>query len=217
MSSASKASHCTACGASAPEGAVFCPKCGKSLTGSDPPSHRPASLTGPGSAPSEPETDLWTGSYSWKGMIGSWFGAFFLTIVFLVGAYFAAGHWKDHAWTIWGVAGGLSALLWIGNALILLYRQMSISYRLTSQLLVIQRGIVFVTFDRIELMDIDDISVSQGIIDRILGVGTISILSSDVSDPKLDLIGITDVQTVAEILDKARRKRREKAVRMEAI
>jgi hypothetical protein len=83
--------------------------------------------------------------------------------------------------------------------------------------LTVQRGIISVTQDRLELIDIDDITVEQSFVDRMLGIGTIIIRSSDTSDPVLPLIGIDGVQNVADILDKARRKKRAKAMKVEHI
>jgi hypothetical protein len=50
------------------------------------------------------------------------------------------------------------------------------------------------------------------------GVGTIKLLSSDLSDPKLVLRGIDDVRRVANVIDDARREeRRKRAVYMETV
>ena len=68
------------------------------------------------------------------------------------------------------------------------------------------------------LIDIDDVTFSQGLVQRMVGVGTIRIVSSDRSHPELFLYGIADVQEVAETLDDVRRKeRRRRGLHIEAI
>lgn len=163
-----------------------------------------------------PEVELWSGSYCWKHMIGSWIVAVLVTIGIFVFAYFLAKvpQVGDHALMVWLSAAGLVAAIWVYLLLILLYRQLAISYRLTNEILTIQRGVVSITQDRLELQDVDDITVEQGLVDRMLGIGTIVIRSSDVSDPVLPLEGINDVQTVADLLDKTRRKKRARGMKV---
>jgi hypothetical protein len=64
--------------------------------------------------------------------------------------------------------------------------------------------------DRIEAIDIDDVSFSQGPVERMLGVGSIRILSSDQSHPTMDLPGIENVRAVASLIDEVRRQERRK-------
>ena len=81
---------------------------------------------------------------------------------------------------------------------------------LTNQRLVHHYGILTRVTNRIEVIDIDDIKFTQNILERILGVGTIQILSTDVSDPKLVIRGIDDVKRVFALMDDARRDERRK-------
>jgi hypothetical protein len=64
--------------------------------------------------------------------------------------------------------------------------------------------------DRIEVIDVDDVSCEQGIVERMLGVGTIRIQSSDRTHPELSLLGIENVRQVAELIDDTRRKERQR-------
>ena len=54
------------------------------------------------------------------------------------------------------------------------------------------------------MLDVNDITVEQGLLERIVGVGTIRISSSDRTHPELDLPGIENVKEVAALLDNAR-------------
>ncbi len=72
--------------------------------------------------------------------------------------------------------------------------------------------------DRIEVIDIDDVTYEQGIVQRMLGVGTIRMSSSDRSHPELVLSGIDGVERVADMIDDIRRKeRRKRGLHIEAI
>ena len=98
--------------------------------------------------------------------------------------------------------------MWTGLVVRLLYLQLSRHYLLSNQRFVHERGLLCREIDRIESIDIDDVSYVQGPLERMLGVGTIRILSSDQSHPTLKLPGIENVQTVAALIDETRRQER---------
>jgi uncharacterized membrane protein YdbT with pleckstrin-like domain len=138
-------------------------------------------------------------------MINSWLLASLITVTLLVIAI---------VWRItpeqWLVAGGLAGLMWLGLLLTLLVRKLNVSYELTDQRLIHKVGILRRTTDRIEVIDMDDISYDQSIFERLLGVGSIRVTSSDQTHPKFVLRGIDDVQHVASTMDEARRQERVK-------
>ena len=112
--------------------------------------------------------------------------------------------------TVWLVLtiGLLSLWIWLlGTAL---YRKFSDQYWLTTQRLKHRNGILFRQANRLELIDIDDVSYRQGPVQAMLGLGTIQIKSSDSSHPELDMVGIANVQQVADMIDDARREERRK-------
>ena len=71
-----------------------------------------------------------------------------------------------------------------------------------------RRGILRQRTDRIELIDIDDVVSVQTIVDRIFDVGTVRVLSSDRSNPVLELKGMSDLRQMAEMIDGARLEER---------
>ena len=116
------------------------------------------------------DQQLWEGGYSSRAMAGPALLAVLLTLVALVaGIYFEQLGW---------VAAAI-LLGWIGLYLVLLYRQISVRYFLTTQRFVHQAGVLRRVTERIETIDIDDISVEQRFVERLLGVGTIRMSSSD--------------------------------------
>jgi len=111
---------------------------------------------------------------------------------------------------IWGFGLGAIALWWVLAIGTYFYRRMSIFYELTSQRFIHTSGIFVRTTDRIDVIDIDDVAYTQGLIQRMLGVGTIALVSKDRSHPKLSLRGIDQVSKVAGMIDDVRRKERKK-------
>jgi membrane protein YdbS with pleckstrin-like domain len=164
-------------------------------------------------APSaEPEQQLWRGSFSPKAMIGCWFWAGLISIVAIALCFFIPPPIPLIAAAI------IVPLAWLLPAMYLLYERLSVDYTLTNQRFMHKTGLLRRVSNRIEVIDIDDVTYEQGLIERLFGVGTIKLLSSDVSDPKVLLRGIEDVQRVATMIDNARREeRRKRGLYMEAV
>lgn len=80
------------------------------------------------------------------------------------------------------------------------YKVVSLKYRLTTQRLFVQKGLIAKRLDEIELFRIKDVTVHQGILQRILGFGTINVLSTDDSNPHVSLIGINRPVNVKETI-----------------
>lgn len=159
------------------------------------------------------EQELWKGGFSPKAMLIYWLAA----VVVTIGGIAASLLLKDYP-VVWVVAGGLIAAVWLASFLYLLYERLSVEYQLTSQRLFHRRGILTRVTNRVEVIDIDDVQFTQNIIDRMLGVGTIRVLSSDISDPKLVMIGIDDVKRIADLIDGVRREeRRRRGLHIEAV
>ncbi len=157
------------------------------------------------------ENDVWSGSYSPKAMIGWWVGAGVATFVLLiVGIVYLRGHFGWLFLTIllgWAILAGRYA-----------YRRYGVHYYLTTQRFIHETGILWRRTDRIELIDIDDVTFHQGPVQRMFNVGTIHLSSSDRTDPEMDLPGIDDVRGVADQIDDLRRKeRRRRGLHIEAV
>jgi hypothetical protein len=221
--------QCPACGVEVIPEAVFCHKCGQRLdspgTGTPQGQHIEDALTGtPGnavdlSAPlrqdsrDQPEQELWRGGYSSKAMLGAWVASGLASLALLVGGVF----WRPAAiW--WLVLLVLMVLPWAYYFAVLCYRRMSVHYLLTTRRFIHERGILRRVNDRIEVLDMDDITFEQKLWERMTGVGTIRIASHDRSDPELFLPGIEKVKEVATLLDNARlAERRRRGLHVEQI
>ncbi|MDD3428738.1 MAG: PH domain-containing protein [Oscillospiraceae bacterium] len=75
-------------------------------------------------------------------------------------------------------------------------------YALTEDRLFLQKGLLNQTMDEILLYRVRDISWSCSLGQRIFGVGTIKVLSSDKSLPQLELKNIKGSMEVKELLHK---------------
>lgn len=204
--------QCPRCNAETVAGATFCHQCGQRLlaAASDAPKNTgnadvaqstPAESLNQSIAArgQQQETELWRGRYSAKAMYSGWILCGLISLVAI-----AAGIvWASTAMH-WLIVLAVILLPWLYCASILTYRWMSYRYLLTNQRFMHEHGILRRIHDRIELLDIDDISCEQGIVDRLFGVGTIRIVSSDRNSPGLMLNGIDRALDVATTFDNAR-------------
>jgi membrane protein YdbS with pleckstrin-like domain len=163
----------------------------------------------------EPEEDAWEGGYSGKAMFGNWLVAGFvsLLVIVLLFRYEQLREGDRSKYILLGIAS-----VWILLGFMVLYRKMNVRYHLTTQRFIHQSGILTRVSDRIEVIDIDDVTYYQGVIERLVGVGSIKVNSSDRTHPELWLRGIENVQEVADLLDDLRRKeRRRRGLHIESI
>lgn len=160
------------------------------------------------------ERSLWKGGYSPKAMYGSWVLVAVATIAAVVlMALFAGG--SQNVWLIGGACIMIAWCLAIGTYI---YRRLGMHYELTTQRFIHQVGILVRQTDRIEVIDIDDVSYTQGIVQRMLGVGTIRITGSDRTHPLLVMRGIDKVPEIASLIDDVRRdERRRRSLHIESI
>lgn len=159
----------------------------------------------------EEEEDLWHGGYSPKAMVGTWWLLLLVSVALVVLPFFVGGLTLP-------IALAIVLVLWVLAGLLYAWRRLGVNYQLTSQRFIHQTGILTRHTDRIEVIDIDDVSFTQGPVQRMFGVGKILITSSDRSHPELDMIGIADVKEVAGLIDDIRRKeRRRRSLHIESI
>jgi len=151
-----------------------------------------------------PEKSLWRGRYSAKAMYGTWILTGLVTLAGLIVLVVFGGENRF----IWPAGAAAIIALWCWSLGTYLYRRYSIRYELTSRLFIHQTGILVRRTDRIEVVVIDDVIVFQGIVQSMLGVGTIQLTSSDKSNPILKLVGIDQVLTVSNMIDDVRRDER---------
>ena len=160
----------------------------------------------------EPENRLWEGGYSAKAMYGTWLILAAVTLA-VIAAMIVLPILKimpPIETNVWWIVLGALLGTWVLGVATFLYRRLSVHYELTTQRFIHSRGILVRTVDRIDVIDIDDVSYVQGIIQRTLGVGKNQLQSKDRSHPSLVLAGIDQVERVSGMIDDVRRKERRK-------
>ncbi len=156
---------------------------------------------------------LWSGRCTFKGIIDR----LALSALITLAPVLAMGWWP-WARKGWPVALGLLILLWAYQFCVYAGRRFGHRYRLTPQTFFHERGLLVKSTSPIEIIRIDDITLKQTVLERLVGVGTIRILSNDTTDPLLVMKGISNVRDAFNTIDQARRaERRRRAVRIDAV
>ncbi len=219
--------QCPACGEEVVAAAVYCHKCGHRLDSEGnaisgaPSADASASPAGAFQQVAaahwedkdKPEEELWQGSYSSKAMIGSWVTCGCVSILLLfIGFYFSV------SLAYWPLLLLGILLPWLYFLAVLAYRRMSVRYVLSTQRFLHERGFLRRVSDRIELLDVDDITFEQSLWERLVGFGTLRIASHDRTNPELTLPGIENIKHVASLFDDARlAERRRRGLHVEQI
>lgn len=145
-----------------------------------------------------PDEHIWSGGYSAVDQSGSFMILTLITIGLIVGGVF-----------FWPILIAIP-VLWIAQFIRVWWIKMGVAYELTTRRFIHEYGVIKRTTDRIEVIDIDDVTVEQGILDRMFNVGTIKVTSSDRTHPELRIPGIKDVKKVALMIDDARQVQRDR-------
>lgn len=90
-------------------------------------------------------------------------------------------------------------MLWEGRPFLSLVE----SYHLTSERIKIRRGLVGRNIENFELIRIQDIDWTQGVTERMFGIGDINIQGQDASSPEITLRNVHDPEAVYEKLRRA--------------
>jgi membrane protein YdbS with pleckstrin-like domain len=106
---------------------------------------------------------------------------------------------RQNEWPIWWitVACIILGLLFL---LIPVLIVKSVRYRISNYRIDYERGIFGKRIDTLELWHVEDIRFDQSFLDRILGVGNITVISHDDTTPKLTMIGIPNPRPLFETL-----------------
>ena len=92
-----------------------------------------------------------------------------------------------------------------------------IKYRLSTERFFVVTGIISRTVDELELIRVNDVIMRQGVWDRIMGIGTVTIISNDETTPEVSLKGIGGPEFVKEQVRGAASKKRGSGLFVERI
>lgn len=153
-----------------------------------------------------------------RGSTGGWlFGSFagwmtLLLCLLPIGALLISAGDSLVSSSVIGTSLGILIIFlrWIAN--------ISASYELTSQRMILRTGIIFKRVDEIELFRVKDVRVDFSLINQLTGIGTICLRSSDATSGAADFT-MRDIpracamrETLRTLVDQARQRRRVREV-----
>ena len=151
-------------------------------------------------------TDIFEGNPSYAALTGSYFLAFILIILACFIAFYPLELASQKIPNLASIKISsalilvLLVLCWIAGKMAVLK---STFYRLTPDRLEYHRGLLGRKVDNIDLFRIVDYRMHRSVLDRILGIGTIELFTSDKTDPKFCIFKIKNPDKVFQILGKA--------------
>jgi uncharacterized membrane protein YdbT with pleckstrin-like domain len=179
--------------------ALACPHCGRPSS--------PTTYPAPAAAavPATAEETLWRGSPSWRVLLGKLIAIILTAVLIPVAASFIASQTNDlemagrvtkFGWLIMAIA-----VFWqIVTFLIVMVRLQSTIYTITNQRVMIERGMLSKSLNEIDLRYIDDTQFFQSVSGRLLGIGNVTLISSDKAFPTTVLQGIARPRDIRELI-----------------
>jgi len=134
----------------------------------------------------EGERELYEGRPSWRALLSFYAGGVGLAVAIIV----IGGVLADE----WGISAPAAAVV-AGLTLVIGYlRRISTKYLITSQRLRISRGIVQRRVQETRLDRVQNVNYNQGVLDRLLGVGTVDFdtAGTDDSEFRFDWVNAPD-------------------------
>ena len=206
---------CPECKAMVSRAAAACPQCGFPFGGATVPGNVFAG--GRSGAPANEEV-LWEGGPSLKAMTLSIVATALFAIIVPIAVYLAyepardllvhtsrdtrllVREHEDSARTviILAVVALVGArLVRLGWSTLVLR---SHRYGVSNQRILVESGVFSKSLAEIDIRTIDDITFHQTFPERLLGIGQISIASSDPTNPRVRLVGVADPRQVRELI-----------------
>jgi len=125
-------------------------------------------------------------------------GQLLLGVIIIGLALFLATRTADFSWA--PLAAEVTGALGVVLLLLVWIKLKSSRYRLTTQRLFVHRGWLAKHVDELELYRVKDVVVDQGITQRLLGYGTITVLADDDSTPTMELVSISSPTKIKELI-----------------
>jgi membrane protein YdbS with pleckstrin-like domain len=157
----------------------------------------PAHAVNPHAPPTDDETVYYSGSPLLGGQPEKVIGFALLGTLFLVAPVifrFVAGNWPPGWMAIALVAVGV--ILWFAPVIL----SKSIRYRITNYRVDFERGVISKSINTLELWHVEDLSFHQSLLARLIGIGTIRIISHDDTMPNLTMRGLPNARHLFEQL-----------------
>ncbi len=115
-------------------------------------------------------------------------------------------------WPMW-----LLGLVGIPGVLFAYLRHATTKYKITTRRVEFERGVVSKDVDSLELWRVLDVRYNQGLVDRVLGNATVTLVGTDQSDPELAMHGLPNHRQLFEQLRDAVQAARSRGRPMEMV
>jgi len=185
---------CSDCGREVSTSAPACPHCGRP--------NAPAVVAPQAPAAAPAEQTLWRGSPSWLLLLGKLIWLALAAIVLPAVVFWANRRFLPDPQPmriVWLVVAAVIVWRAVGVG-IALARIRSTLYAVTNQRVIIESGIMEKKVEDIDLRYIDDTNFRQRLFERMLGIGNVTIVSSDKVAPLFVLRGIPDPRGLRELI-----------------
>ena len=140
------------------------------------------------------ERVLWEGTRAWKDYPGEWLLGGSLGVLGVVTLVALWG--REERWLLW------LSLLWLLPGVSVFLRmwldKISRRYRVTTERATMTEGMIARSTSEVEIQHIRDIRLSQGLLQRILGTGSLEFSSAGRSGSEVVFRGIQDPEGVKE-------------------
>jgi hypothetical protein len=154
-----------------------------------------AQTAGPHAEPDDKEEIYFEGSPPIRSLAGTMF-LYILVGVALLGLAIFLVHKQTGPWWLWVglavVAVAIQGMPWLLSK--------RVSYRITNYRIDFERGLLSKNIDTMELWHIEDLHFHQSLIERLMNVGSITVLSKDETMPRLALYGVPNPRPIYEML-----------------
>jgi PH (Pleckstrin Homology) domain-containing protein len=186
---------CPDCGHEVSTAAPACPHCGR-------PNGPVVAAPQPQAHAAAAEETLWHGSPSWLLLIGKIIWLVIVAVALPVALHYANAQFALDDQTIrvmrWIIA---AIIVWRIVVVAIAYARIrSIMYTVTNQRVIIETGLVEKKVEDIDLRYVDETNFRQRVVERLLGIGSVTIVSSDKVAPQYMLRGIRDPRGLRELI-----------------
>ena len=165
-----------------------------STPGSDPVSSPPAT-PGPHAEPDDREEIYFEGSPPVRAMAGKVCLYCFIALALLA----LAGLLIHKGWGPWWLVAAVIVVALAMPWMPWLFTK-SVRYRISNYRIDFERGLLTKNIDTVELWHVEDLHFHQSLINRMLNVGTITVLSKDDKMPTMELLGLPNPRPLYEML-----------------
>jgi uncharacterized membrane protein YdbT with pleckstrin-like domain len=149
------------------------------------------------------ESELYAGRPSWRALMSFYLGGIGLAVLVLVILGLLVGEWA--------LAAAIAAALTVLTLLIGWFRRVSTKYLITTQRLRISRGIVRRHVQETRLERVQNVNYQQGVLDRVLGVGTVDFDTAGTDDAEFRFDWVNGPEKVVRAVDDAIQEARAEA------